>query len=61
MVGHDLSGAPDSGLDIVVLPGCMAIEWAGLAKVHSDQLYYSRPDVNADWWSGGACLRRWTG
>ena len=27
----------------------MTIEWAGLAKVHvhSDQLYHSRPDVNA--------------
>ena len=31
----------------MVLPGRMAIEWAGLAKVHSDQLYHSRPDVNA--------------
>ena len=33
-------------LDIVELPGRMAIEWAR-AKVHSDQLYHSRPDVNA--------------
>ena len=44
-------------LDIVGMPGRMAIEWAALAKVHSDQPYHS----GQGWWSGGNCLRRWTG
>ena len=37
-------------LDIVVLPGRMAIEWAGLAKVHSDQLYHRRKRTAGGRW-----------
>ena len=31
----------------VGMAGRVAMEWAGLAKVHSDQPYHSRSDVNA--------------
>ena len=31
----------------VGMAGRVAMEWAGLAKVHSDQPYHSRTDANA--------------
>ena len=59
--GQQLSRFGPDGLDmtcrehrirdlyIVGMPGRMAIA------------YHSRSDVNAGLWSGGTCLRRWTG